>query len=478
MRNNQRSLASQSQPENSKSASSTSSSNSLPPSKSANVTSTNVNPSTDPIVGASNEVKKNSQHTKRLFRTQVMQSKNRFYCDVSIKQPISFAMLTALLMLLVAVCLWYLLNHQYTRKTHVSGYIQPIQGLVTLNAERQGLIKRVEVEEGEKVSPGDVLMVIEQARLSHNNQQLDNVYQNQIMTLQESLAFLVSEQNNLLKLQQLKRQSLALNASQTSSILDNVKRQLTALVDKINHENKRLTNFNNLHANGYLASDTLMLQKQKLISLEQQRLELEQQVLQHHAQIANINQQLEQLDYSQSSALAENKHQQQRVKQQLSEAMYQRQYSVVAQTSGTITNLRYKQGQSVSAGDPLLTIVPSDATMEAVLLVPTRGFGFIEKGHVTQLKYQAFPYQHFGMYQGKVVSVANAVITRADHTMPLRLQEPVYKVTVALDKQTVNAYGRSIALRPGMLLQAEIALDKRSLMHWLLEPIYSLKGRS
>jgi membrane fusion protein len=59
----------------------------------------------------------------------------------------------------------------------------------------------------------------------------------------------------------------------------------------------------------------------------------------------------------------------------------------------------------------------------------------------------------------------------------LVFQEPVYKVTAALESQHVEAYGKEIPLRPGMILSADVVLDRRSLFEWLLEPVYSLRGK-
>ena len=61
--------------------------------------------------------------------------------------------------------------------------------------------------------------------------------------------------------------------------------------------------------------------------------------------------------------------------------------------------------------------------------------------------------------------------------MPAALQEPVYRVQVALGQQAIRAYGTTVPLQSGMLLSADIVLEQRSLISWLLEPILSLKGR-
>ena len=55
--------------------------------------------------------------------------------------------------------------------------------------------------------------------------------------------------------------------------------------------------------------------------------------------------------------------------------------------------------------------------------------------------------------------------------------EPLYRVTVTLDRQAVTAYGQPEHLKPGMLLDADILGEERRLIEWIFEPLYSLKGR-
>lgn len=50
-------------------------------------------------------------------------------------------------------------------------------------------------------------------------------------------------------------------------------------------------------------------------------------------------------------------------------------------------------------------------------------------------------------------------------------------MVVALDRQTVRALGQDEALKPGMLLEADILGERRALWEWALEPLYALHGR-
>ena len=60
---------------------------------------------------------------------------------------------------------------------------------------------------------------------------------------------------------------------------------------------------------------------------------------------------------------------------------------------------------------------------------------------------------------------------------PLSAREPVYRVDVKLDTQSVAALGQEYALRPGMLVNADLLLEKRTLLEWIFEPVLQLKGR-
>jgi len=69
------------------------------------------------------------------------------------------------------------------------------------------------------------------------------------------------------------------------------------------------------------------------------------------------------------------------------------------------------------------------------------------------------------------------VWTANERVGPLQAREPVYRVDVALDSQTVSALGQQLALRPGMLVNADLLLEKRTILEWIFEPVLQLKGR-
>jgi len=135
-----------------------------------------------------------------------------------------------------------------------------------------------------------------------------------------------------------------------------------------------------------------------------------------------------------------------------------------------------QEGQVANVQSPLLSILPTDARLQVNLLVPSRAIGFIQPGQSVALRYQAFPYQRFGLQSGEVREISRTLIKPGEADFPITLSEPAYRVIVQPEQQSFRAYARDIPLQAGMLLDADIELDKYSLIEWVFDPLYSLAG--
>ena len=124
-----------------------------------------------------------------------------------------------------------------------------------------------------------------------------------------------------------------------------------------------------------------------------------------------------------------------------------------------------------------MSLIPQGAQLVAELLLPTRSAGFVKSGDEARLRFDAFPYQRFGFLESHVSRIDKALLLDGEARVPVTLSEPVYRIRTTLSKQDMLAYGDTFPLKSGMLLEADIVLDRRSLLDWLLDPIYSLQGR-
>src|SRR5262249_6467962 len=148
---------------------------------------------------------------------------------------------------------------------------------------------------------------------------------------------------------------------------------------------------------------------------------------------------------------------------------------VTAPVDGTATALLADRGHTVNPSHPLVSILPAGAGVGGPLLIPSKPIRFLPPNQTLSLAPQTFPYQPFGSYQGHITEISRTLILPGETTLPIQLAEPAYRVSVALDSQSVKAYGQDFPLQAGMLLDADIWLDRRKLYEWLLDPIYSVK---
>ncbi|MGH8798267.1 MAG: HlyD family efflux transporter periplasmic adaptor subunit, partial [Caldimonas sp.] len=148
---------------------------------------------------------------------------------------------------------------------------------------------------------------------------------------------------------------------------------------------------------------------------------------------------------------------------------------------GVLTGVLAEPGQSVTSAAALASIVPADTKLLAQLFAPSSAIGFVRPDQPVLLRYQAFPYQKFGHQIGHVTLVSRSPLPSTELAgLPFlsgASREPLYRITVALDRQSVPAYGQAQPLAPGMQLEADVMLDRRRLIEWIFEPVLGIAGR-
>lgn len=145
-----------------------------------------------------------------------------------------------------------------------------------------------------------------------------------------------------------------------------------------------------------------------------------------------------------------------------------------ASEDGTVKDLvTYSPGAVVQPGTALLNLVPKNEPLYAEVSMQNEDVGFVAPGQSVKVKLQAYPFQKYGMLEGKVDLVSADSLANDPQKAAAQGQSPQsYKVLVKLASQVLRASnGEMLKLSPGMVVQAEIHQGRRTVLEYLLSPV-------
>lgn len=146
--------------------------------------------------------------------------------------------------------------------------------------------------------------------------------------------------------------------------------------------------------------------------------------------------------------------------------------ALTAPVDGTVQQLAiHTQGGVVTAAQPLMVIVPSDAPVEVEALLENKDIGFVHPGQEVEIKVETFTFTKYGVVHGTVVSISNDAIE--DEKLGL-----VYSARIQLEEKHIRVNDQDIALSPGMVIRAEVKTDKRKVIDYFLSPLMKYQDES
>ena len=362
----------------------------------------------------------------------------------------------------------------YTRKAHVVGYLAPTRGLIKVFTPQAGTVLERRVVEGQAVRQGDVLLVVSSERSSASTRDAQAAVLGQLTERRESLR---REQEKQAEIDGLSAAAIEQRIRGLTAEIEQGRLQIELQRARVANAEVTVRRHEGLVAANFVSEAALQQKKDELLDQRGQLANLNRTIAGLTRDLDAARTELATSRLKRANTAAQIDRQMSELTQQLTEADSRRAVVLTASADGTVTTILAEVGQTVNPGAPLLSILPQGAALEAELLVPTRAAGFIKPGQSVALRYQAFAYQRFGHHQGEVLRVGRSVIQPNETTVPMAVSEPVYRVTVRLPAQQMQAYGQAMNLQAGMAVDADIWLDRRRVIEWLFDPILSITGR-
>ncbi|AOM42313.1 HlyD family type I secretion periplasmic adaptor subunit [Xenorhabdus hominickii] len=368
----------------------------------------------------------------------------------------------------------------------------------TVQSPVNGIIRLIQVKEGEHVKAGQVLVQLSQVQV---NAQIDSLKQQLYTTLatearllaeqqgQDDIAFsptlmaqpseprfsetLALQKQLFLSRREMLRSDLA-GMQQTEEGLNFQIRGLReALMSKQQQQvslKEQVTNLRPLTEEGYFPRNRYLelLRSQSELSgsmaemtgrigqLEKQRQETRQRIIQRQA------------DYQREvrSQLAEVQVQANELRNRLETAQFDRSHtSITAPVDGSVVGLTvFTQGGVVTSGEKLMEILPAQSVLEVESRLMVHLIDKVAVGQDVELMFTAFNQNRTPKVTGKVMVVS------ADRLVDGVTREPYYQMRVRVTQEGMGKL-TGLHIKPGMPVEVFVKTGARSLLSYLFKPL-------
>ncbi|MES2942112.1 MAG: HlyD family type I secretion periplasmic adaptor subunit [Pseudomonadota bacterium] len=343
--------------------------------------------------------------------------------------------------------------------TRVSGQVIASARTQVVQTPDGGVLQRLAVKEGDTVTKGQVLAVLESSRV----QAAVNDTSAKVAALQITLARLTAEAYGR---PLVIPQHLGAYKEYIQNQSDLYKQRQRALNEELQA----------LQTSMQLSKDELEMNQPLLKTGDISRadiLRLQRQVADIQSQITNRRNKYFQDTQAEMTKIQED------LKTQ-TEALSDRKQllkhtDLVAPANGIVKNIKLNtEGGVLRAGDELMQILPTESALIVEAKLKPVDIAFIKVGLPVTVKFDAYDYSIFGAMHGYVSYISADTLSEDTrqgelvyYRIQVRINEPEFKGSQAL----------SIDIRPGLTASVEIRTGERSVLSYLTKPITKSFGQ-
>lgn len=408
-------------------------------------------------------------HAEDLFRKQAIESLSKKTPGRPIcLMPQPWLWLNGLLVILVLSAVLFLGQAEYSRKESVRGWLISRSGVVRVANNTTAVIREVTRVPGDQVKTGEPLIYLSMDSTltdgKGKNEQVISQLQKEMLEVDTQLK--LSRQQQEMESKGLTRQLRAFDEGGKAllSRLDEQRR-------RVDLGREKLQRIESVLASGAVTEWDSLRQQEEVGTLQQNLKQIEQDIASQQRERELLTGRRDSLSIQASIQRSALRARRTQLSRQIAEHESRRLSVLTSPVTGTVAAVEVHPGDTIAPRQLLMTVLPEDMDLAAEIYVPSRAAGFIQPGQTVRISYDAFPPQKFGTFEGRVERMSNFVVLPGETPQPFPISEATYKVRVEIHDVAIQTSIGTAALRPGMLMAAEIILEERNLVDWLLEPL-------
>jgi hemolysin D len=396
-----------------------------------------------------------------------------------------------LLVIFAAIVLPWAMFSQVDQTGIARGRLEPKGKTFKLDAPVAGKVIAIDVKEGSIVKAGQPLLNLESDLVRTELQQTEVKLEgqlNRIVQLEKVKNQLSIATRTQLLLSEAQTSEQVAQTNQVQTRLSANQRAYRLAQERLNQDLGEVERYRRLAQEG-------IVPEVKLVEIERVASESRRQLEQAQADIQQTESELkkqassgDRVTRTGELAVVESKKQAEELQTQVSDLrseMSQTQKAIAslrwqlqqriirAPVAGTIFQLPIqKAGAVVQPGQNLVQIAPSNVPMVIKAEMPISESGFLRVGMTVQLKFDAYPFQDYGVVPGKVSWVSpDSKTTQAGQS-----QVETFELEIIPERTYIQAQNKRIELTPGQTATAEVVVRQRRIIDLLLDPFKQLQS--
>nr|AVH79621.1 hypothetical protein [Nostoc sp. PCC 9201] len=400
-----------------------------------------------------------------------------------------------LLMAFVAIALPWSMLYEVEMTGVARGRLEPEEDTIKVEAPLEtqftGVrVKTVHIREGDNVKAGESLIELDSESLQLELKQAQaklETFQNslfQLKPVEQQLQVLINTQRLQNQAQTSEQQS---QIDQTKERLSSLKSQSVILKSRLERANKDLQRHQELLQEGVIPKRTLEEIESKY---EEQKISIEEmysQIQQAESELSQRRSAYERVKQTGQLAIIQSEQQLQQFRSQIAEVQGNikqtksqiqsienqlRRRIIKAPINGIVYNLPISKSEAViSAGDLLAEIAPNGNSFVLRAEMGTQESGSLQKGMEVNLKFDAYPYQDYGVVKGELLEVSPT--SNVKNTAQGDVAS--FKLKVGLKQKCIQTEGSCVDLKPGETAAAEVIIRRRKVIDFVIDPFKKLQ---
>ena len=394
------------------------------------------------------------------------------------------------LTIFIGITIPWAMFSQVDETGNARGKLEPQGRVYTVEAPVMGTVSEVLVEENQFVETQQPLLILEskpaeaeleQARTKIEGQR-NELGQSKI--LKNQLISTINTQKQQNESQLLEKQA---QIAQTEQNIRHLQTTLSLAKETYDEAQQEVQRYLEAKNQGII-SEIQVVEKQDLVRekkrlLEQARADLQQALLRLQEQEKNYQSSI----HSGNIALLRNEEQLKEIETQIGTLVsqiketqsqidalnYQLEQRIIkAPANGFIFQLpAQKTGSVLEPGSLVAEIAPEQARLVVKAQMPSSESGFLELEMPVKLKFDAYPFQDYGVIEGKVIKISPTTKTVDTEAGTIE----AYEVEIELEQNYILDRNKRINLKPGQKVTAEVIIRQRRLIDFVLDPFKKLQ---